>query len=280
MSTVTADDLRAGLRDLGLDAGSDVVVHGSLRSFGQVDGGARTVVEALVETCRTVLMMAGSGDLTMVPAPPGLVRPNNAYFNAPDWAEFDRLVAAATPYRSDLPVDSWLGVLSETLRTTPGAVRGPHPLISFIGVGNRAEELIGAETVQRPLGSLERLAETGGGVLLLGVTHTSNTMIHVAEQRLGRSIFHRYGRSADGLWVELPNVSGDSDRFDDIDPHLRPYARETMIGNCRARWFAAADVIEVTTKLITDDPDALLCDRPDCRCAAARRQIRIARGID
>jgi aminoglycoside 3-N-acetyltransferase len=272
-------DIEAGLRELGLGQESDVVVHGSLRSFGRVDGGARTVVDGLVSGCRTVVMMAGSWNRTGVPAPPGLIRPNNAFYNAEDWAEFDRLIAAATPYTTDLPVDDWLGVLSETLRVTPGSVRGQHPTISFVGVGDRAAELISAESLQRPLGSLELLAETGGGVLLLGVTHTSNTMIHVAEQRFGRGCFYRYARLGNGLWTELPNVSGASHLFDEIEPQLRPYARQTMIGTCRARWFAASDVIEVTTKLITEDPYALLCDEPYCRCSAARQQIRIAQEL-
>lgn len=265
-----------GLRELGLTSSSDVVVHGSLRSFGQVDGGARSVIDGLSTVCRTMIMMAGSGDLTGLPAPPGLVRPDNAYYTAEDWESFDRQVAEATAYRRDLPVDRWLGVLAETLRTTAGAVRGPHPLISFAALGDRADELIAAESLVRPLGALEALVDSDGEVVLLGVDHSSNTTIHVAEQRLGRGLFHRYGRLADGLWAELPNVSGESHHFDLIEPALRPYAREVMIGDCRARRFRARDVIAVTTELIDSDPDALLCDADGCRCAAARAQIRRA----
>jgi aminoglycoside 3-N-acetyltransferase len=76
-------------------------------------------------------------------------------------------------------------------------------------------------------------------VLLLGVSHTSNTTIHLAEQYLGRSRFYRYAKSADGLWAELPNIPGASHEFDAIEA----------------------------------DPAGLLCTNdPTCRCAAALQQ--------
>ncbi len=50
MTLVTHQDLVDGLRSLGLDASSSVIVHSSLRAFGQVEGGAATVCAALRET--------------------------------------------------------------------------------------------------------------------------------------------------------------------------------------------------------------------------------------
>lgn len=111
-------------------------------------------------------------------------------------------------------------------------------------------------------------------MLLLGVGHTSNTTIHVAEQALRRSSFYRYARADSGWWVELPNISGDSHRFDEIEPLLHGATTETMIGTSRLRRVKAADVIAVTTTMINADPAALLCDDADCRCGAALRQIR------
>jgi aminoglycoside 3-N-acetyltransferase len=47
--------IEAGLRELGVQ-NRDVAVHSSLRSFGHVDGGAQTVVRALLNVCGTVVM--------------------------------------------------------------------------------------------------------------------------------------------------------------------------------------------------------------------------------
>lgn len=42
-------ELIKGLQDIGLRPGMSVEVHSSLSSFGQVEGGAETVIEALME---------------------------------------------------------------------------------------------------------------------------------------------------------------------------------------------------------------------------------------
>ncbi|MBM7788486.1 aminoglycoside N3'-acetyltransferase [Tenggerimyces flavus] len=110
-------------------------------------------------------------------------------------------------------------------------------------------------------------------MLLLGIGHTSNTTIHLAEQRLGRSLFYRYAKTAPGVWAEFPNVSGESHRFDDLEPALAPKATEVRIGDCRARLVAVRDVLEATDRAVRADPRALLCADPACeRCADAYGQ--------
>ena len=269
---LTEHDIAEGLRDLGLNQSSSVVVHASLRSFGQVAGGADAVCRALVGTCGTVMMLAGGGDFTRVPAPPGLVRPHNAYYTAESWDGFDAALAGAVPFSVDLPVDRWLGRIAESLRQGFPHERGVHPLLSFLAVGTHARRLIAAQRLARPLGPIQELADLGGQVLLLGVGHTSNTTIHVAEQQLGRSLFRRYAKAAPGVWMELPNIPGDSDSFDDIEPELAPVTAQTLIGRCRARLVAVRDVIACATRLIRSDPAALLCEKEDCRCNAALQQ--------
>ncbi|TCC41996.1 AAC(3) family N-acetyltransferase [Kribbella speibonae] len=267
---VTAGDLADGLRKLGLGRGSEVIVHSSLSSFGYVDGGAEAVCSALTEVCGTVLMPAGTWDLTGIPAPPGLVRPHNDYWNADSWADFDERLSQATSFRAELPVDRWLGTVAETFRLTCSPFRTEHPLFSYQAAGPAAERLLAAQRPDWPLGPIEAL---DGDVLLLGVTHTSNTTIHLAEQHLGRSRFYRYARSADGLWVELPNVPGASHHFDAIEPVLRSATKEIQIGNARIRRIPKQAVLAATRQLIEADPAALLCTTdPTCRCAAALQQ--------
>ena len=47
---VTRDNIVSGLRKLGLGSGDLVTMHSSLKSLGHVEGGAQTVIEALIET--------------------------------------------------------------------------------------------------------------------------------------------------------------------------------------------------------------------------------------
>ncbi|WP_427889340.1 AAC(3) family N-acetyltransferase [Kribbella sp. GL6] len=267
---VTVAELSDGLRRLGLGEASEVVVHSSLSAFGYVDGGAEAVCAALAEVCGTVLMPAGTWDLTGLPAPPGMVRPRNAFWNAGSWPEFDEKLSEATSFRVDLPVDRWLGRIPETFRQTRDPLRSEHPLFSYQAAGPAAERILAAQRPDWPLGPIEAL---DGDVLLLGVTHTSNTTIHLAEQYLGRSRFYRYAKSADGLWVEYPNVPGASHMFDAIEPVLRPATKEVRIGQARVRRIPKQAVLDATRDLIESDPTALLCtDDPTCRCAAALQQ--------
>lgn len=270
---VTAGDIADGLRQLGLDRSSKLIVHASLKSFGYVDGGAEAVCAALVETCGTVLAPAGTWDLTGIGPPPGIARPHNAYDPASSWEAFDEELAQATAFSLDLPVDRELGRIPETLRLTHSPARSAHPLFSYITVGDAADDAIAAQRLDWPLGPIEALQHLNGDVLLLGVDHTSNTAIHLAEQLLGRSRFHRYAKTADSTWTELPNIPGASHHFNTLEPAVRSATRELHIGQSRVRRIPVSAVVATARHLILDNPTALLCtNNPTCRCTAAYHQ--------
>lgn len=66
---VTKEGLKRGLRELGLKEGDIVGVHSSLSSFGYVDGGADTVIDALLEVVGeegTIVMPTHSSNLEEV----------------------------------------------------------------------------------------------------------------------------------------------------------------------------------------------------------------------
>jgi aminoglycoside 3-N-acetyltransferase len=163
VALVTEKDIVDGLQSIGLDHTSNVLVHASLRSFGCVEGHALSVCKALVSVCGTVMMSAGSWDLTGLPVlPPGLVRPFNACRTAESWEAFDAAVTRATPFRDDLPIDRELGIIPETMRMQFGPSRSAHPLMSFIALGNCANALLGTQRLDWPLGPIEALAELDG----------------------------------------------------------------------------------------------------------------------
>jgi aminoglycoside 3-N-acetyltransferase len=219
-----------------------------------------------------VLVPAGTWDRTGIPAPPGLVRPHNAALIAASWEEFDAALTRVVSFSPDLPIDRELGQIPETMRQSFPHRRGAHPLLSYLAVGRHAAELVAAQRLDWPLGPIEALATLDGDVLLLGVDHTVNTAIHLAEQRLGRSRFYRYAKAAGGVWMELPNIPGQSHRFNDIEPELASQTREVMIGRCRARRIPLASVLAAAERLIQRHSAALLCPDSECRCGAALEQ--------
>lgn len=273
-SHVTQTDITAGLRALGLDRDATVVVHSSLRAFGHVDGGAEAVCRALTTICGTVLMPAFTFDTTGIDgAPPGHDRPHNAFFNAERWEAFDAAVRERSPLTPDTPVDDDIGAIPEAFRQMPGVRRSRHPLLSWVATCDHADDLLDAQTMTNPLAPLQALADRDGHVLLLGVGHWSNTTIHLAEQRCGRSRFWRFAVIDHGIWVELPNIPGDSSAFSRLDDVLPP-ASESTIGACHARRYRAREIIRTVESLIAADPAALLdLEHPgDERTGAAYRQ--------
>src|SRR5450759_4325859 len=108
---LTRADIVNGLRDVGLQLGDRVLVHSSLAALGDVDGGADTVIDALIEA-------VGTDGLVVVPTfacqPP-----------------FDRKTSA-TP----------LGAVADRLWRRPNAFRSLHPTHSVAAIGHGAEELV------------------------------------------------------------------------------------------------------------------------------------------
>jgi aminoglycoside 3-N-acetyltransferase len=163
--------MEAGLRQAGVEPGSVVLVHGSLKSMGWVEGGAPTVIAAF----RSVL---GPGGTLVVPT---LCQ-----------RDMERRFETWDIRRS--PSD--VGLVTETLRLMPEAFRSDHATHSVAAIGPRAEELVrdhvracGRPSPWGPAafghGSpWERLHQANGRLVFLGVTLSCNTMCHYVQALL------------------------------------------------------------------------------------------------
>ncbi len=258
---LTQRDIERGLRELGLDTSSHVLVHSSFKSFGGVEGGPRTIVQVLVESLGTVMMPAFTAERTGVWDPRGATE-GNAYpaERPPDWHD-------AEPFTHETPIERGLGVIPETFRTMYPVRRSPNPRVSFIAYGALAEQLVSPGTEVDGVEPIRRLMEAGGDVLLVGVTHTNSTAIHLAEQLAGRELFVRYALTPDG--VRAARGGGCGEGFDQVQPHVEHFERRTTAGGATLRCYRLAPYVETARELIERDPFALLCDNCD-RCRAHR----------
>lgn len=253
--------LRAGLDDLGVGRGDHVVVHSSLRSIGRVAGGAEAVLELLID------VLGPSGTLVL---PTFNYRPN-------DDGEVDLRV---TPGQT--------GAISEAGRRRADARRSDHPTHSLVGIGRLAPELTAGHLVGRAMGPdspLGRLARHGGKVLLLGVGHTSNTMLHVAEEvarvpkpdppqaRQAVTVTTLEGRALRHTLDSSPSCSM---AFGTAERVLRQAGVVTdgRIGGALCQLMPAAEVLRVIGGLLREQPDALLCGWSGCHpCHATRAAL-------
>jgi aminoglycoside 3-N-acetyltransferase len=257
---VTFTDLRTALFKLGLSH-TPVIAHASLRSFGEVDGGAETVLRAVLDSVWSLIMPTFTYKTMITPevGPPK---------NAITYGSEHDLNRMAEPFHPEMPADRQMGVIPETLRRHPRARRTTHPIQSFAGI--YADKFLAVQTMQDPLGPIHALVEADGWVLLLGVDHTVNTSIHYAEKLAGRRTFTRWGLLPDRV-VECPGFPGDSSGFEAIAPDLTSITRTVSVGKATIQAVPLRPLVAAVEERLLADPLALLCSRPHClRCNAVR----------
>ena len=260
-SPVTGADIRDALRALGL-SGHCLCVHSSLRSFGWVEGGAQTVVDAILAEGCTLLVPTFTE--FQVSPPPHLRPARNGWNYAQETASGEDAGIVYSCAMTEVAEED-MGAISAAVARMPRRVRGNHPLCSFAAVGPRAEELIRGQAPLDVNAPLRVLAEIGGFVALMGVGLEAMTLLHLAEQWAGRTLFRRWANGPVGQVVEV-ETGGCSDGFPNLEGLLSPLMREAQVGNSRWWVFSALDTLEAASEAIRRDPAITHCGESPCRC--------------
>ena len=154
--------LKDQLESMGLKGDETILIHSSMKSIGEVDGGADTVLDAWMEYFKDGLLLL----------------PTHTW----------KTVNADNPVYNPQTTPSCVGLLTNMFMKRDGVIRSLHPTHSMAGYGkNAAEYLAGEEynnTPCTPGGCYDRLRDAGGKVLLVGVGHERNTYIHSVEEVL------------------------------------------------------------------------------------------------
>lgn len=158
-SVVNKNDVMKALQDLELPSGCTLTLHSSIKSIGYVDGGARTVADALIEA------VGPEGTLAI---------PTFTFCRPPQ--------APVTVDPATDPCD--VGAINKALWQTPGALRSIAATHSFALLGKHKEEMYNIPPEVCPLGDQSvfgKLMELDAYILLLGVAYTHCTAGHFAE---------------------------------------------------------------------------------------------------
>jgi aminoglycoside 3-N-acetyltransferase len=259
---VSYHEVFSGLRQLGVDKQSPVIIHASLSSFGEIRGGAETLLGAVLGNFNAIMVPTFTYK-TMITPEEG--PPDNAF----TYGSGRDLNLMAEPFSPDMPADKMMGVFAETVRTRSGAKRSEHPILSFSGLN--VDAALETQTQHDPLAPIGALAERDGWVLLLGTDQTVNTSIHYAEKLAGRHQFVRWALLTNTV-TECSGFPGCSDGFGQIGPVLEDVSRSVKIGAAKVQAIPLQLLIQVVVDMVMKDPLALLCQRPDCdRCNAVRQ---------
>jgi aminoglycoside 3-N-acetyltransferase len=223
----TTFDLLIDLQKAGVKAGSVLMVHSSLSKMGFVDGGAETVIQALLK------QLGSSGTLVM-PSFPGMG------FNA-DYLKTNPIFDVnKTPSR--------MGIITETFRQYKNVMRSWHPTEPVCALGVQAEYLTNAhhlkDTPYHNMSPFMRLCELNASILLIGVDLNSLTNLHTSEDAIPNFRYSIYLKEKIKTTILHQQVKLDYDAYchnptwskkrkcNDLIPHFKAagFLKEVKIG--------------------------------------------------
>lgn len=195
--TITKHRIIKDLKKLGLDQGDIVFLHSSLKSIGYVEGGAATVIDAIIE-------VLGSFGTLIVPT---FSLKKSIYKTCMDKTYiFDPQTTGTT-----------IGIIPATFLQYPDIYRSIHPTHSVSAVGQHAEYITEAHhlapSIFGPDSPWDRLLKLDGKIFALGLKMGRNTFSHALEDRMldkfplpirMKENYFLKCRNRDGIIVEVP----------------------------------------------------------------------------
>lgn len=240
----TKQSLLSDLKALGLDPKGTTLAHFSYKSLGDVEGGAQTVVDAMVEYMRDGLM----------------VFPTHTWANVND----------DQPYYSVNETEVCIGIIPELARKTPDGIRSAHPTHSVVAFGKEAEAFTNGDhlyTTPCPReGAWGKLLDRNATILLVGVGLNRDTFIHGVEEwldipnRINEKKRMLFIRLADGTLVPRPNsghVGHVAENFPRVETILkeRGILSEGKLGDAKVLYHKTQPLTRLLNELLAKDPD-------------------------
>lgn len=250
---VTRESLTADLRKLGVREGQILEVHARLSAFDYVVGGARTIVDALME------IASRSGTILMATETKDNSEPSEWKSPAVQPYLYRQVRSAIPPYdarNSDMPD---MGAVTDNFRRRPGVVTTSHPTVSYAAWGRYAKLLCNHQSFHYPLAEespAARIYEMKGYALLMGCDFNELTSLHLAEYRTDDRPIRIAGAcvaTAGGpQWKNYLDLRTESRDFLRVKAIMlkKNLIRQGQIGGCRVMFFPIAAAIDEATRFI------------------------------
>lgn len=252
-------ELVSALKALGVKSGGVLLVHSAMSSLGDVEGGADTVIDALLEVvgAQGTLCMPAFCDNVTVP--------------------FDMETSKS---------DS--GIITELFRKREGVQRSMQPTHSVCAIGPLADEMLkdhsNCKTACGENSPFGKLVALGGQILLLGVDMNRNTTLHCVEEAVDSQsllpiwevAMPTYMDGYEGKKIMIEKGPLGHRDFLKLTPQLRKnkLVREGYIGKAACKLMNAAPLFDFCVNLLKKDPAAFLCENKYCNsCVHARYKM-------
>lgn len=260
---INKESIKFSLELMNILKGDIILVHSALSSMGYVDGGAATVIDALLETVGeegTVAMSSLTG-----------------------WS--DAFDSTTTP--------SAVGRISEEFRKRKMAVRSLHPVHSIVAIGKHAKFITDdhdkCETGCGTGTPYLKLRDLGGKVMLLGVDMDRNTIMHSLEEEINALYLRTLTIPAPSYIEDYKNKTFTLKKFPPghrdfigFTPILRKREAiiEGKIGNAAVKVMDIDKLFEIGLEVLREDPLFFICNNPNCNSCHWSRLLYSSKEID
>lgn len=253
--TVTREMIADDLRKLGISKGDILNLKISLKSIGMVEGGADTVIDALLD------VVGEEGTLvadSFVESFPVFLK----YF-----------------YKGRVSDDrslSYAGAITNAITKKPGVMRATHPIQRFAAIGRYAKELTENFTAEsEPYGFLKQMAVMGakniriGGkdkVVGVGTTHIAICDLKLKQKKIAKGIYYK-DRTGIVKFFRAGWANGCPVGFNNLIDVFREKGKilsEGKVGDAECIVTSMKDTLAFENELLKKDPAAFLCSNPTC----------------
>ena len=161
----TKDDILNQLASLGAPQDSIVLMHSSFSLVGSIEGGAVTLLDALIE------YFTKDGGLFCIPTH--------------TWHNLDKDIALDMNDSG-----TCLGLLPDMAASDARGIRSKNPTHSMVVFGDRERALdfikdeVKVASFTDPVGCYGKIYREGGYILLMGVAHNKNTYLHCVDEMI------------------------------------------------------------------------------------------------
>ncbi|EGG41206.1 aminoglycoside N3'-acetyltransferase [Candidatus Nitrosarchaeum limnium SFB1] len=246
--TVSFDELVLNFQKIGLTSGDVLLVHSSYKSFGGIEGGPQTVIDAI----RSILTDDGT-----------LIVPTFNY----DFCDGKPFNIKKTP--------SKMGIISELVRINSDSKRTLDPVFSFAILGKYRDYLtdLRSEHSFGPNSIFAKLRELDAKIMIIGLAYNeSMTFFHHIEETQGCD--YRYFKEFKGSITNYDDVKQDGkiilfvrdiergvqnavDKMGSI-MEQEEIVKSTIIGKSRVKIMKANDVYKRTVEEMKKNPHILI----------------------
>ncbi len=248
------DALYKDITKLPIKREGTLLIHSSMKSIGDVQGGADTILDIFIEVMKDGLLI----------------------FPTHTWAEYNNKGGIF----NSLKEPSCVGILTNLFMKRKGVIRSLHPTHSVTALGKEAENYIeGEERFETPCprkGCWGKLYDRNAQILFIGCDLTKNTFIHGVEEwdsipdRLSEKKYKVKIIKQDGeeIYSEIRrhwNSSGDiSSNYGKL---LKPFlykkiCKEYKIGDSKCYLCEAKRMADLTSLFLKKNKDLFINNNP------------------